>query len=147
MRSGIVLSLLACLVWGNVSFAGVIAQEGSIGEWHSLAADEERLATIKKIRKLELDILELEAKARAYTSQGKQRPVAGEGSSSPALPVVCAIATNAVGGLDAQLQWPSGSRQWVRVHERFSFGTITSISRKGVVAKHHGQRITLDYVP
>ena len=137
----IFLALLMVFVFSSFVFAHDML---SLGEWDGLVQKGDRLEEVKRIKKLELEILELEKK------QEKMRHKEGLGIENTdvptiALPRVHGIFAERNGVLCADLLFPDG--KMLRVHPKTSLSgmTIVSISRDRVLAFIQGKRQELPF--
>ena len=134
---------------------GFAAEEANFGHLRELAQQADLLEATKRVRRLEAEIAELEAKARErlQTGQGQEklvrlvaeqvqrflRPQGAGQKPKASLPRVVALERGARGVFSAELCWPDGQRLRVRPRQQYRGLTILAISRERVLVRAEGR--------
>ena len=134
---------------------GLAAQVANFGHLRELAQQADLLEATKRVRRLEAEIAELEAKARERMNvgQGQEalvrlvaeqvrrflRPAgAGQKPQAP-LPRVVALERGFRGVFSAELCWPDGQRLRVSPGQQYRGLQILAISRERVLVRAEGR--------
>ncbi|MCR5813558.1 MAG: hypothetical protein K6G15_03555 [Desulfovibrio sp.] len=157
------LALALQPLWGRVAYAAESMGEVSFGQLRKLCQEAELLEETKRVRRLQAEIAELEAKEH---NQGKplerkeiealvqatlqkllaRAPEKGQSSLGGAsLPRILAIERGIQGKYAAWLCWPDGQRQRVTPNEQYRGLAIVAISRERVLVRVAGNVLELAF--
>ena len=147
----LVFGCLCLLVFAGQSCAA----EEHFGRLRALAEQADLLEETKRVRRLEAEIAELEARTRAqkegeHVRQDLEKLVEekirllwrkgqGSGARVQGLPRVLAIERGARGSFAASVLLPDGERRRVRPGERLGPLTVLAISRERVLVREAGR--------
>ena len=138
----LVFGCLCLLVFTGQSCAA----EEHFGRLRALGEQADLLEETKRVRRLEAEIAELEARTRAQKEKLVEEKIRllwrkgqGSGARVQGLPRVLAIERGARGSFAASVLLPDGERRRVRPGERLGPLTVLAISRERVLVREAGK--------